>query len=108
LSDGDGYVVYGAEAFAVVGVGVVEAAAEVGGEAVFECALSGEDGTACRQVYSADQFRRLGNFQSGNVVGSEGAGLYFFHPLGGVDSEEVGVFGFGWFEEVSGFGDFFL
>jgi hypothetical protein len=46
-ADSDGDVVYRAEAFAVIGVGVVKAAGEVAGEAVAERELSGEDCAAC-------------------------------------------------------------
>jgi len=48
LQTSNGYrdVVYRAEAFAVIGVGVVKPASEITGEAIAECELSGEDGAA--------------------------------------------------------------
>ena len=42
-ADGYGYIVDGAEAFAVAGIGVVESAADVTAEAVLEGGFGGED-----------------------------------------------------------------
>jgi len=53
-ADGYGYIVYGAETFAVAGVGVVEAAPDVAAEAVLESGFGGEDCTAGRQPEGAD------------------------------------------------------
>src|SRR5438067_231973 len=45
-ADGDSNVVDSAKAFAVVGISVVKAAANIAGEAIVKCGLAGEDRTA--------------------------------------------------------------
>src|SRR5689334_6689066 len=55
-ANGYGYIVDGAEAFAVAGIGVVEAAANVAPEAVLEGGCGGEDGAAGGEPEGADEF----------------------------------------------------
>ena len=59
-ADGYGYVVDGAEAFAVAGVGVVEAAANVAAEAVLEGGFGGGDGAAGGEPEGANEFGGIG------------------------------------------------
>src|SRR5580704_9090825 len=62
-TDGNGYIVDGAEPFAVAGIGVVEAAADVAAEAVLESRFSGEDGAAGCEPKGADEFGGMGDFK---------------------------------------------
>src|SRR5258708_14023283 len=55
-ADGYGYVVDGAEAFAVAGIGVVEAASDVAAEAVLEGGFCGEDCASGADPEGADAF----------------------------------------------------
>src|SRR5260370_42588638 len=62
-ADGYGYVVDGAEAFAVAGIGVVEAAANVATEAILQGGFGCDDGAAGGQPEGADEFGGIGKFE---------------------------------------------
>ena len=105
-ADGDGDVVDDAEAFAVVGEGVMEAAADVGRRAGGEGALPCFDRAARGEPDGFDEFFRVRNFHAEDFVGSEGAGLEFADVGGGVDAEDVFVGGGSGGDDVRGRSDF--
>ena len=74
-ADGDGDVVDGAEAFAMVGVGVMEAAADVGAEAIAKRGLRGEDGAAGSEPDRLYKFWGIRDLELHDVAGGERGGL---------------------------------
>ena len=62
-ADGYGYIVDGAETFAVAGIGVVEAATDVAAKAVLESGFCCGDGAAGGQPECVDEFRGIGDFE---------------------------------------------
>jgi selenocysteine lyase/cysteine desulfurase len=69
----DGYIVDGTKTFAVAGIGVMEAAAEVAAEAVLEGGFGREYCAAGGQPEGADEFGGIGDFQFHLFAGCEGA-----------------------------------
>ena len=107
-ANGDGYIVDGAEAFAVAGICVVKAAAEVAAEAVLQGGLGGCDCAAGCQPECADEFGGIGDFQFHLIARGQCAGFELLDPVFGVDAEDIGVgCGFG-AEEVARFSDAFV
>ena len=92
-ADGNGDVVDHAEAFAVAGEGVMEAAANVGGKAVGQCALGGKDGAASGEPEGFDGFLGVRDFQAHLLGGRKCAGLELADPFLCVDAEDVGIGG---------------
>ena len=72
---GDGDIVDGAETFAVISVGVMEAAAQVRTEAIAERALSSKDGASRSEPDRFGELRRIRDFELHDFAGGESAGL---------------------------------
>jgi len=90
-ADGYGDVMDRTEALAVVGVGVVEAATQIAGEAVAESELAGENGAARREPDGFSKFRRVRNFKLHDFAGCQVTVLEFADPCGRVDAKEIFV-----------------
>ena len=90
---GDGHVVHQAEALAVVGERVVEAAAERHRAAVDARAARGLQGGARGQPGGLDERARPGHLHPGVLGGREVAVLQLAHVVGGVDAPHVLVAG---------------
>ena len=72
-ADGDSNIVQCTEAFAVTGVSVVEAAAEIAGEAIAKGELSSEDSATGREPNGFGEFRRIRDLEFHDFAGSERA-----------------------------------
>jgi len=92
-ADGHGHVVDHAEALAVVGEGVVEAAAQVEGHAVSQRVLGRQDGAARGQPEGAHQLRRVRDLEQQFLLIGERAGLELADVVGGVHQQDVVVRG---------------
>jgi len=80
-ADSNGDIMNHAEAFAVVGKGVVEAAADARGKAIGQGALSGEDGAAGGKPEGFDGFFRIRDFEAHLLGGRERASFKFADPF---------------------------
>ena len=85
------HVVEQAEALAVAGEGVVEAAADVRGDAVVsvEGQPGGGQGAAGHQPEALDDRRRAGNLEPGEVFGRQGAVAHGVEVAAGMDQRQV-------------------
>ena len=90
-ADGDGNVVEGTEAFAVVGEGVMEAAADVVGGVVGEGEAGGEEGAAGGEEKAVSHGGAPGDFEGLELARGEGAVAKGGGPGGGVDELDLGV-----------------
>src|ERR1700676_4941180 len=68
-ADGYGDIVNGAEAFAVAGIRVMEAAAEIAAEAIARGRLRGENGAARGEPHGFDEFAGVRNFELHDFAG---------------------------------------
>ena len=99
-SDGDGDVMNGAEAFAVAGIGVMEAATEVASKAVTKSGFGGHDGAAGSKPEGSHEFGRIRDLEFHLFAVRKRAGFEFLDPVRGVDTKDVGVGGRFGAEEV--------
>ena len=88
-ANGDGHVVDHAEAFAVVGEGMMKSAADIEGNSIVERIIGGKDGTSGGEPEGAHQFGRVGNFKEEFLPRGKGAGLKFLHVLRSMDKQHV-------------------
>ena len=104
-ADGHGDIVDGAEALAVVREGVMESAAEVEAQTVFQSQARGQDGAAGGQPESFHHLARIGDLQAQNVLVAQGAVAQLGDPLGDVHQQDVFVRGGGRLDEILGRGE---
>ena len=84
-ADGDGHIVNHAEAFAVVGKGVVEAAADVKGYSITQGVLGGEDRSPGGEPEGAHQFLGVRDFHLRLFLPRQSSGYQLVNVRGSVD-----------------------
>ncbi len=104
-ADGDGDVVDHAEAFAMVGKGMVESAAEAEADAVLQRAASGQDGAAGVEPESVHQFVGEGDLHRQLFARGQGTGAELVDVVVAVGEKHFVVFRRLWSNEVSSGGD---
>ena len=104
-TDGDGNIVDHAESLAMVGKSMMEAAANVNGDAIGQSLARGQNRSACRQPECLDEFGGKRNFELHLFLRAESAGLQLANILRGVDQQDVLIGGWLRWEEVFGTGD---
>ena len=103
--DGHGHIVDHAEAFAVVGERVVEAAADADGNGVHESLAGSENGPSSGQPESLHQFGRVGYLELLLLASGEGASFQLVNVVKFVNEKNVLVLGGFGREEVLGTGE---
>ena len=88
-ADGNRYVVDQAEAFAVIGEGVVKAASNVHAAAIPQRLLGGSNRSPGHMPERLYQFFAVGHFQLQFLARAQGSMLQFVHPQLGVDQEKI-------------------
>ena len=88
-ADGHRHVVDHAKSFTMIGEGMVEATANVDGNAIFKSVLGGQNRTTCGQPEGSHQLRRVGNFHLLLFARRERSGFEFLHILRSVDEQDV-------------------
>ena len=104
-ADGHGDVVDHAESLAMIGKGVVKAAADADADFVDQGLARCEDRAARRQPESVGKIARVGNLHFHFFARAECAGLQLLHVVGLVDEKYVLVGRWLGFEKVGGVGD---
>src|SRR3981081_4341535 len=88
-SDGDGNIVDHAESLALVGKRMVEAAANVNGDALGQGVERGQNRSPCRQPECPNEFGGKRNFELHLFLRAERAGLQLANILGDVYQQDV-------------------